>query len=78
MSDKIIDVNMVEGFNFNRIKLCRPIPLHGQTLFSKLSNKAFKNIADLKSFIKKNPIKNKTILLKGSRGISLEELVDSL
>ena len=46
--------------------------------FNKLSNKAFKNIADLKSFIKKHPIQNKTILLKGSRGLSLEKLVDSL
>ena len=38
MSDKIIDIDTADGFNFNKVKLGRPIPLHGQTLFSKLTN----------------------------------------
>ena len=46
--------------------------------FSKISNIAFKNISTIKHFIKCNPIKNKTILLKGSRGIGLEKLTDYL
>ena len=73
------------GFSNNEhakiIKTCQELKL--DTLFvgkefSKLSNKAFKNLIDLKSFIKQHPIKNKTILLKGSRGIGLEGLVSSL
>jgi len=63
------------------VKTCQKLKL--ETLFvgkefMKLSNKAFRNIAELKRFIKKHPIKNKTILLKGSRGISLEKLINSL
>ena len=63
------------------IKTCQKLKL--DTLFvgeefSKLSNTAFEKLIDLKKFIKLNPIKNKTILLKGSRGIGLEGLVNSL
>jgi UDP-N-acetylmuramoyl-tripeptide--D-alanyl-D-alanine ligase len=63
------------------IKTCQKLKL--DTLFvgeefSKLSNKAFKHLIDLKKFITQHPIKNKTILLKGSRGIGLEGLVSSL
>jgi UDP-N-acetylmuramyl pentapeptide synthase len=42
--------------------------------FSKISNKAFKDRNAFEIFLKSNPIKNKTILLKGSRGIGLEKL----
>ena len=41
--------------------------------FSKISNIAFQDISTIKHFIKFNPNKNKTILLKGSRGIGLEK-----
>ena len=34
----------------------------------------FKQTNDLKEYLKQNPIKNSTILLKGSRGMKLEEL----
>jgi UDP-N-acetylmuramoyl-tripeptide--D-alanyl-D-alanine ligase len=63
------------------IKTCQKLELEALFVgeaFSKLNNKAFKNLADLKIFIKKYPINNKTILLKGSRGIGLENLVSSL
>ena len=43
--------------------------------FSKLTNKAFNNLIDIKKFLQQNSIKDKTILLKGSRSIKLEELV---
>ena len=46
--------------------------------FSKISNKAFKDRNAFVIFLKSNPIKNKTILLKGSRGISLEKLTNYL
>ena len=38
--------------------------------FSKLNNKAFKNIADLKSFIKKNLIKDEMVICMGAGSIS--------
>ena len=63
------------------IKLCQKLKLDAIFVgeeFSILTNKAFKNLTDLKQFIKQNSIKNKTILLKGSRGIKLEELVSYL
>lgn len=42
------------------------------------SGKAFYNTDELVEFIKRNPILRKTILLKGSRGIKLENLADYL
>jgi UDP-N-acetylmuramoyl-tripeptide--D-alanyl-D-alanine ligase len=42
------------------------------------SNQVFTDSDELIEFIKLNPLSNKTILLKGSRGIKLESLVDYL
>lgn len=39
---------------------------------------AFSSPAEAKEWLKKNPVKNHTILVKGSRGIHLEELVEAL
>lgn len=39
---------------------------------------AFDSPAEVKAWLKKNPVKGRTILVKGSRGIHLEELVDAL
>ena len=63
------------------IAICKKLKL--DTLFvgeafCKLTPNSFKRLTDLKSFIKQNPIKNKTILLKGSRKIKLEEIVSYL
>ncbi len=38
----------------------------------------FSNSDDANTYLKSNPIKNATILIKGSRGIKLEKVVDSL
>ncbi len=38
----------------------------------------FKTYLELESFIKNNPLKNKTILIKGSRGMALERLLNWL
>ncbi len=41
---------------------------------SPLAGNAFNNVDELISFIKKNPISHKSILVKGSRGIHLEKI----
>ena len=51
------------------------------SIFSSVNNgvfKTFKDSASLKLFLDENPIKNKTILIKGSRGIKLEIIMQSL
>ena len=42
------------------------------------SEKSFKNTDELIEYLKQNPIKNKNILLKGSRGIALEKAIEFL
>ena len=42
------------------------------------SEKSFKNTDELIEYLKRNPIKNKNILLKGSRGIALEKVIEFL
>ena len=46
--------------------------------FNKIYEKSFKNITELKEFYQNDKIKNKTILLKGSRKIGLEKLLQHL
>ena len=46
--------------------------------FSKVHEKAHKKTDKFTKVLKRNSIKNKTILLKASRGIALEKLVDLL
>ncbi len=46
--------------------------------FSKINTTAYNRTDDFAAFLKKNPIKDKTILLKGSRGIALEKLAELL
>ncbi len=48
------------------------------SLSSKHDYNIFKNIFELLYFLKNNPIKEQTILLKGSRGIKLEECIKLL
>ncbi len=40
--------------------------------------KTFQNVSGLKLYFEKNPIKNGNLLIKGSRGIQLEKVLDSL
>jgi UDP-N-acetylmuramoyl-tripeptide--D-alanyl-D-alanine ligase len=79
--------DMLEMGNFSNqehariIRICQKLKLDTIFVgicFSKLNNNAFKKLTDLKKFITEKPIKNKTILLKGSRGIKLESLVSYL
>ena len=46
--------------------------------FSNIEESAFKNTDEFSELLKKNPIKNRTVLIKGSRGITLEKLVELL
>jgi len=63
------------------ISLCKKLKLNFILVgkeFSKVHKDSLKGIRELCEFIKKNPINNKTILIKGSRGISLELIVPFL
>jgi len=40
------------------------------------SGLAFENTAELTEYLKQNTIQSENILLKGSRGIALEKLID--
>lgn len=46
--------------------------------FQKVNPNGFESISDLENYLIKNPIKEKSILLKGSRGIALEKIVGLL
>jgi UDP-N-acetylmuramoyl-tripeptide--D-alanyl-D-alanine ligase len=52
------------------------------TVFQKISAKsgfkAFENVNKLMEFLKSEPLKGNTILIKGSRGIRLEKVYDIL
>jgi len=61
--------------------LCKDINLSCYFIgeeFKKVNNDAFKSRQDFEGHIQKETIKGKTVLLKGSRGISLEKLVEYL
>ena len=47
-------------------------------IFHSLTKNSFKNKQELVKYIQKNNIHKKTILLKGSRGIGLEQLIKNL
>ncbi|TMM29135.1 UDP-N-acetylmuramoyl-tripeptide--D-alanyl-D-alanine ligase [Polaribacter aestuariivivens] len=40
------------------------------------TNKKFKNFEELKNYVIKNPLKNQSILIKGSRGMQLERVLE--
>ena len=48
--------------------------------FAPLSNsyKYFEDVVDLQKYLEKNPVKDSYVLLKGSRGVQLEKVVDLL
>ncbi len=52
-------------------------PLMGKTTGSK-EKKKFENIELLSNYLKTQPIENKLILIKGSRGIHLEKILDAI
>jgi UDP-N-acetylmuramoyl-tripeptide--D-alanyl-D-alanine ligase len=49
-----------------------------QKVFSKSGFKSFSDVNKLMNFLKSEPVKGNTILIKGSRGIGLEKIYDQL
>jgi UDP-N-acetylmuramoyl-tripeptide--D-alanyl-D-alanine ligase len=68
-------LNLIKSLNFEKVILVGKI-------FHQVSEKSsfltFLNVKDLKDFLKGKPLKGKTILIKGSRGIGLERIYDLL
>jgi UDP-N-acetylmuramoyl-tripeptide--D-alanyl-D-alanine ligase len=63
------------------ILLCKKLSLDCHYIgkeFRKVTKKAFKNRKEFEDKLKKERMSNNTILLKGSRGIGLEKLVEYL
>ncbi|RKX17020.1 MAG: UDP-N-acetylmuramoyl-tripeptide--D-alanyl-D-alanine ligase, partial [Candidatus Zixiibacteriota bacterium] len=69
-------INELEKSDFETIFLV------GNSFFSTKTNKIqfqkFKTTTELKTHLSANPLKNKLILLKGSRGIALEKIIEVL
>lgn len=47
-------------------------------IFNEINENGFENIMELETYLSENSISNKSILLKGSRGISLEKIIPIL
>ena len=66
--------NLAKAFNFDEVYLVGENFARTNT-----SLKTFKSYADLSEFLSKNPLKDQDkILIKGSRGMALERLLDTL
>lgn len=68
-------INLVDNLNF------KDIILVGNVFCEVCKNpdyKCFKNSLEAKGWLEKNPFFNSTILIKGSRGIKMEEVLDVL
>lgn len=65
---KIVD--MVEKINIESVFIGKE--------FNKITTNSFINITEYENILKEKPLENKTILLKGSRGLTLEKLTSLL
>ncbi|SDS26078.1 UDP-N-acetylmuramoyl-tripeptide--D-alanyl-D-alanine ligase [Polaribacter sp. KT25b] len=66
-------VNLVTSLNFKETYFV------GENFYQTKTDKTqFKTYQDLEAFIKKNPLENQSILIKGSRGMRLERILDLL
>ncbi|WP_439132860.1 UDP-N-acetylmuramoyl-tripeptide--D-alanyl-D-alanine ligase [Polaribacter sp.] len=64
-------INLCETLNFSKQYFI------GEHFYQCKTNKPlFKTFADFEDYIKKNPLKNLTIFIKGSRGMRLERVLD--
>ncbi|WP_299666381.1 UDP-N-acetylmuramoyl-tripeptide--D-alanyl-D-alanine ligase [uncultured Polaribacter sp.] len=64
-------VDLTDGFSFSNTFYI------GEHFFkTKTKNHQFKNLDELKNFINKNPLEDQSILIKGSRGMKLERILD--
>jgi UDP-N-acetylmuramoyl-tripeptide--D-alanyl-D-alanine ligase len=70
---KIVD--FIEEQNFSDVFLVGP---QFQNTISRTKNEKFEHVELLVNYLKTQPIENKIILIKGSRGIHLEKILDCL
>ncbi|MFY9154200.1 MAG: UDP-N-acetylmuramoyl-tripeptide--D-alanyl-D-alanine ligase [Prolixibacteraceae bacterium] len=68
-------VNYLDGQNFSTVILVGPC--FGKTISIK-EKKKFEHVELLSNYLKTQPIENKLILIKGSRGIHLEKILELL
>ncbi len=68
-------VNLLKKKNINTVLLVGP---HFVEAGKKNQSKTFSNADEVVDYLKKNPVKDSTILIKGSRGIKLEKVVEAL
>ena len=63
------------------VNLCKKLSLECYFIgieFNKVTKDSFINTDDFEKYLDNKPLCNKTILLKGSRGVELEKLVSFL
>lgn len=68
--------DLLKDMNIDIVYLCGPMTKHVKSKYP--NSKQFNDKADLEIFLKGNPLSGSTILLKASRGIALETLLDVL
>ncbi|MBV5312508.1 MAG: UDP-N-acetylmuramoyl-tripeptide--D-alanyl-D-alanine ligase [Prolixibacteraceae bacterium] len=68
-------VDYIEDQNFSEVYLVGPVFMASKTRKEK---KKFEHVELLSNYLKTQPIENKFILIKGSRGIHLEKILDLL
>jgi UDP-N-acetylmuramoyl-tripeptide--D-alanyl-D-alanine ligase len=68
-------VDYIEDQNFSDVFLVGPVFMNTKTRKEK---KKFEHVELLSNYLKTQPIENKFILIKGSRGIHLEKILDLL
>ncbi len=68
-------LNSLQEYTIEKALLVGPV---FKKISSKSGFKAFNNVDELIDFIKQEPVKGNTILIKGSRGIRLEKVYDLL
>ncbi|RDC64581.1 UDP-N-acetylmuramoyl-tripeptide--D-alanyl-D-alanine ligase [Adhaeribacter pallidiroseus] len=67
---------LVANLDFEQVLLCGPEMEHAAAHASGAWH--FDNKAELQQWLQDNPVQNSSILIKGSRGMSLETLMDSI
>jgi UDP-N-acetylmuramoyl-tripeptide--D-alanyl-D-alanine ligase len=68
-------VNLLKNKNLSNVLLVGPFFMKSGKL---INAKTFSNTDEVVDYLKRNPIKNTTVLIKGSRGIKLEKVVEEL